>query len=176
MSTEAIDKIPKHLRTRSEYIVERRPSKSMATSGLLSTIISKPIILRCKMSVSANHQCQTTYETQSFHHSPYFLAVPANPSHTGFSGESKKISLARYPLGPGGYGGRLEDHFFFTIARIIAVVTTAIAIPAYLSEMDKDKDMVERREQGRLLEIPTRVVQTLRAVVAGSNGLAQPTN
>jgi len=51
-----------------------------------------------------------------------------------------------YPLGPGGYGRRAELlHFFRTIARETAAVTTAKAEPTYLS--DVDKNMVDGEEQ-----------------------------
>ena len=40
------------------------------------------------------------------------------------------------PLGPGGYGGRLEAHFFRVRARTIAVMATAKAGPAHFSRID----------------------------------------
>ena len=40
------------------------------------------------------------------------------------------------PFGPGGYGGRVEVHFFRAAARTIAVTATAKAGPASFSKTD----------------------------------------
>jgi len=133
VSTKGLNGTSKCLRTLSEYTAERRSSRSTAAPGLLNTIICEPIISKRKISVSAIHRRQTTHKVYiaivTSHHSPYSLAILANPSQIGFCGKSNKLPMIGSAFGPGGYGGRLAVNFFRATAKMITVTTVAKAGP-----------------------------------------------
>ena len=74
----------RHWFTLSEYITERRSSRSATISGSLNTTICEPMTLRCKIFVSEIHQRQT------IHNPRQPRAIPEGSSLTMFLGHLRK--------------------------------------------------------------------------------------
>ena len=97
------ERILKDLRTLSEYTVERRSSRSMVASGLLSTINCGPIISKHNISVSVIRECQTIDEIQSratLEHSllTILLSHPIESLPHWILGKIKQVTYNRVPF------------------------------------------------------------------------------